>query len=839
MAATIQTDAIFRNERRAALSAHPDQIGIDYIEVAPDPAVPLQWLLRLHFVPASIPGKSAIPRQPEQIPRANVRITSGTGALATTMQVIASPVAGPGADVLTITVRFDPGAAQEASAFATYTLELAGVDNLDPFFAQVSFSLRANTPGDLDPQAMPAPPTMPVDEPVIDYLARDYASFRQLMLNRLELLMPQWQERHPADLGVALVEVLAYAADQLSYYQDAVATEAYLGTARRRISVRRHARLVDYAMHEGCNARVWVQVQVNDDGVSLPSGTPLLTRCGAAAILAPDAYDQALAAGAQVFETMHPATLYRAHNELHFYTWGAHACVLPQGATQATLRAAGLALQRGDVLIFEQVKEPGTDSATDADPAYRHAVRLTRVTPGKDPLGGQLLNPESPGEVPVVEIEWEPADALPFPLQLAAYREDVASTNMSVARGNIVLADHGRTVATEELPAVPKTGRYQPQLQYGNLTYSVPYNDARARSQPATLAMVQDPREAVPAVTLYESGEGRTPQALPLYPSETQLLHTGTSWLPRRDFLASDRFAREFVVEMENDGRATLRFGDGVRGRRLTGDIRLHARYRVGNGPLGNVGHEAISHVVIADARIIGVRNPLAAQGGSAPESLEQVRLAAPAAFHIQERCVTAEDYASAARRHPEVLQAAAVLRWTGNWYTAFVAVTRRGGQPVDERFRDALLAFLERLRLAGYDLEICAPRYVPLDIALPITVAPDAFRTTVRQALRETFSAVELAGGRRGFFHPDNFGFGQPVYLSQIVTAAMRVPGVVRVDIAASGQPLRFQRWGRPARGELRAGQIAVDPLEIARLDNAAAAPQNGTLAFFLEGGR
>ena len=45
----------------------------------------------------------------------------------------------------------------------------------------------------------------------------------------------------PSDLQVALVELMAYAGDRLSYYQDAVATEAYLGTARKRISVRRHA----------------------------------------------------------------------------------------------------------------------------------------------------------------------------------------------------------------------------------------------------------------------------------------------------------------------------------------------------------------------------------------------------------------------------------------------------------------------------------------------------------------------------------------------------------------------------------------------------------------------
>ena len=61
------------------------------------------------------------------------------------------------------------------------------------------------------------------------------------------------------DLGTALVELLAYAADHLSYQQDAVANEAYLETARRRVSVRRHARLVDYRMHDGASARTQPQ----------------------------------------------------------------------------------------------------------------------------------------------------------------------------------------------------------------------------------------------------------------------------------------------------------------------------------------------------------------------------------------------------------------------------------------------------------------------------------------------------------------------------------------------------------------------------------------------------
>ena len=131
------------------------------------------------------------------------------------------------------------------------------------------------------------------------------------MLDRLAVSMPDWKERNPADLGIALVEMLAYAADHLSYFQDAVATEAYLGTARRRASVRRHARLVDYFMHDGANARAWIAVDVTPggaaDGATLPGprsqpprrpGTLILSReAGAEPALTPEQGERALAGG--------------------------------------------------------------------------------------------------------------------------------------------------------------------------------------------------------------------------------------------------------------------------------------------------------------------------------------------------------------------------------------------------------------------------------------------------------------------------------------------------------------------------------------------------------------
>jgi predicted phage baseplate assembly protein len=296
-----------------------------------------------------------------------------------------------------------------------------------------------------------------------------------------------------------------------------------------------------------------------------------------------------------------------------------------------------------------------------------------------------------------------------------------------------------------------------------------------------------------------------------------ELSENGEKWTVQRDLLNSNRFTRDFVVEMDDSGYAKLRF-DKMR-RPPAGSLK--AIYRTGNGSAGNIGAEAIVHVVTEEMSIIGLRNPLPAQGGIDTEPIEQVRLFAPQAFQTQKRAVTETDYTEIIQQYPEVQKAVATLRWTGSWYTMFINVDRRGGRQVDDEFKNKLYTLLEPFRMAGYDIEIKGSQYVPLDIAMTVCVAPGYSRSDVKIALLEAFSRWDLPDGRRGFFHPDNFTFGQTVYLSRIITTAMKVQGVQWVDMDD-----RYQE-----------GQISMGRLEIARLDNDLNRPENGRIEFYMEG--
>src|SRR6266851_2981127 len=86
------------------------------------------------------------------------------------------------------------------------------------------------------------------NQQVIDYLARDYRSFRKALLDLIPSKLPEWTDRSEADFGVVLIELVAYMADILSYYQDRIANEAFLSTAQERRSVIEHLRLIGYEM---------------------------------------------------------------------------------------------------------------------------------------------------------------------------------------------------------------------------------------------------------------------------------------------------------------------------------------------------------------------------------------------------------------------------------------------------------------------------------------------------------------------------------------------------------------------------------------------------------------
>jgi hypothetical protein len=841
-------------------------MGLDYIEVSPD-----QLTLTVYML-----GQA-----PKQIEPANLQISGGERITGIQVNSVTVQPETESADAL-LTVKVD-----QSGDFSTYTLSAVELDDqgrptqapmsgFDPRYASVEFSFKASCPSDLDCKNPPVCPTPSPVEPDINYLAKDYASFRQLILDRLSLIMPAWQETHVPDIGVMLVEVLAYVADYLSYYQDAVATEAYLDTARQRISVRRHVRLVDYQMHEGCNARAWVTIsasQASPATITLENIRFSTEPQNGNTVI----FEPVCSSPDQSF----PLTA--AHNEIKFYTWGNKLCCLPTAATQATLLDAWVAptqpgpspetpgsspsppppadiakpkralqLVPGDILIFEEVLGPKTGNSSDADPSRRWPVRLTTVTQTEDPL-----KTKEGQTTPIVEIAWAAEDALPFPFCLSARLpapDCRIICDVSVARGNVLLVDQGSPV-TEDLGQVglkEQTGTcecegtavemtstpyvFRPVLQNLPVTFREPLKTGL----PASQMLTQDPRKALPQVLLTALA-GVCPEPGDTSPPKPIDGAIPQKWVPVPDLLESGSRDLNFVVEIDNDGVAHLRFGDGELGQMPAACTIFRATYLVGNGTAGNVGSDTInaySYSTPPDPSL-KVRNPLPAQGGTDPETIAEVQLFAPGAFtKVLERAITAADYALIAERNRKLQRANGALRWTGSWYEAHVAVDPLGTETADAGLLQEIQGYLHRFRRIGHDLAVTAAQYVPLDLAMSTCVLPQFLRGHVEQALLDTFSDRVLPNGKLGFFHPDNLTFGQGVYLSKLVAAAQAVPGVQSVMVTKL-QRLFSVPEGIIDKTALQSGVLVLNPSEVAQLDNDPSFPEHGRLKITLGGGR
>ena len=245
--------------------------------------------------------------------------------------------------------------------------------DLDRLFSVAPVNFRPGCPVDFDCAPGEDCPPGTLTEPALDYLSRDYASFRQLLIDLVAQRSPSWLERSPADLGITLLELFATEGDHIAYLQDAVANEAYLDTARQRESAKRHAKLVDYAMHDGRNARTWVSLRRStaraagsrpgsswSPGSTRRSGStgspgyprhpsprrrrvPSSTRRADYAVSPPiDDYDDRPGArrGAGLRDDRRDGRRSTRCNELRIHTWGNERCCLPTGATSVHVYAA-------------------------------------------------------------------------------------------------------------------------------------------------------------------------------------------------------------------------------------------------------------------------------------------------------------------------------------------------------------------------------------------------------------------------------------------------------------------------------------------------------------------
>jgi hypothetical protein len=743
----------------------------------------------------------------------------------------------------------------EPGDFSIYRLTIIDEPKrrIDRFFNAVEFSFKQGCPSLLDCRRRKQ--ECPVDETVdfpVDYLARDFISIRNALLDFTAQRYPRWTEKIEADAGVMLAEVMAALGDELSYIQDRYAREAYLETATQRRSLRYHTQLVDYPIHDGLAAGTFLDLTVKENvagtgGTFVNAGSRVWAP-GQGEPPIPFELGNGLADTTADDGNPKQFWVQAAWNEMPVHLPDESRPCLGVGAIELFL--LGAFPTTGEVPAGEDPDKfwigkwllVKTDPKDPSIPARRHLIRVVEVEHTTDPL---TLD-ENDNPIAITRIKWEDEQALPFEMCL----RDM------VVRGNLVFATAGETFTelftirdNDDIPAkeahrASRAIERQGPLDDVACRRSVTFLHSLRQTEANGIGWLSSLREARPEVELQE-----------INAADLQPLEPPQIWEWRRTLLDSRGFQDHFTLdhgtwrriigferigeEIEHKDYAsgsgfTIRFGDGEFGRTPEDGMVLQVRYRTGPGTKANLPADTVVNLTNpandAEADLAGVldgvTNPLPITGGVDPESAEVIKHLAPEAFRaVTFRAVRPEDYAEIAERLPFVQRAGARFRWTGSWLSAFVTADPFGSFQLSPEQRTELANLMDCVRQAGREVFVSNPRFVNIDLEIKICVEPFAYAGQVKARVLEALLGRKGVRPVKGFFHPDNFTFGTPLARAALEAAIQDVPGVRGVE------QMRIRARGITDWRSFDELIFKVRHDQIIRLENDPRFPERGSL--------
>jgi len=716
---------------------------------------------------------------------------------------------------------------------------------IDPLLNEIGFKFRpacfsTNCAPDWD--AAPRPSV----DPVIDYLAKDYESFRLTMIQAMMQRVPEWQATSEADLDQVLLDLFSAAADELSDYQDRVMNEAYLASARKRVSLARHGRLMDYHIHQGNQASTVLALEFDlsfeaDETLrqfelnALLPGPPFKPPPFIVWSGDPEKNDSAV-----IFATQERQVMHQLLNRIGLYTWSDAIPSLPAGSRSADLKLfvasaspvvrknAAIVVQdlirQGKVgrLVIQERLNPLTGAQPGRSPRKRQLLTLLTGDKGatamQDPVTGDWF----------VRVHWEKQDAL-----RASYCFTIDCDpplgkveNISLFHGNLVDVSHGQPVTSTFLEAD------------GLLSTANDFHYQRSESGPVICKLPETalayqntkPGGDIPPQSTLSVFVAQPPGPEDLWDEQPNLIHSDDS----------DENGDHFIVETDEHGQSLIRFGDGVNGKVLPADSVVRCEYQVGNGLDGNIGADKLIFFDPATLNgapfgttIINCWNPFDVTDGCAPEPVAEIIRRIPEAYRTRQlRAITLKDYVNRAEELSEVSRAAASYAWTGSWRTVRVTIDPKGTDVLEPAVREKIARHLGAVRLIGEDLEIRPPRFVPLEIEVTLCAHPDYWPEDLKSILEQEFSTGYTPDGRLGFFHPDLWTFGQTLHPSEIIGRVQAVTGVEHV------KSMTIKRWNDQTTLD-RDEVIKLQPNEIIQVLNDPDHMEKGSITFNVKGGR
>ncbi|MEV6055666.1 baseplate J/gp47 family protein [Streptomyces sp. NPDC052107] len=237
--------------------------------------------------------------------------------------------------------------------------------------------------------------------------------------------------------------------------------------------------------------------------------------------------------------------------------------------------------------------------------------------------------------------------------------------------------------------------------------------------------------------------------------------------------------SRRFRVTERPDGGSEVQFA----GRLPSGSGNVVALYRTGGGTTGNVPGGRLTQIVTPVMGVASVTNPLAADGGSDAETIDEMRTGAPKAIRTLDRAVSLTDFEAFAEGYRGVGRASAVELRAGLRRIVCVTVATTSFAPpaADSDLVTGLHAALVAAAPPGTHVRIEGFVDLPMTVALALASDPNLPRPDVEAAVRAALVRD---------FSKQARPFGTAVHRSQLIATVQNVPGVTAVVLTGFSAP-------------------------------------------------
>jgi hypothetical protein len=262
------------------------------------------------------------------------------------------------------------------------------------------------------------------------------------------------------------------------------------------------------------------------------------------------------------------------------------------------------------------------------------------------------------------------------------------------------------------------------------------------------------------------------------------------------DYDAYDSYLTELTNTTENPDSTSLDLGNILDNTALGVSVQpnttIYVQYRIGGGPLSNVGTNVLNSVSNINAVILGddpalnqavlsstiANNPIPAIGGAGLPTVNEIKQNIAAHYSAQDRCVTLEDYISRCYQMPG--RFGAPFRIYGkvedNKIKLYILTRDGEGKLVSistSVVKQNLANYLSAYRMVNDFVEINDGKVINLQFEVDLHVDKSYNSSEIKSQAIDTIA---------DFMDVDKWQMKQSLFLSQIVDELREIPGVVNV---------------------------------------------------------